>query len=157
MIRSFITFSLLCAIAYRAAGDINKASEHFDDVLGHALFEDFKRPIIDEGPVVADLIHDIENLATFQRNNRLRDNFLAELLAEINARHQSDTEGEQLLSTREKDVVRNLIRGRSNREISEAIGISPNTVKFHLKTVFQKLEVCSRGDVIRICFRDRIM
>lgn len=157
MIRAFITLSLLCAIAHRGAGDIDLASKRFEEVLGYALFEDFKRPIIDEGLIIAELIHDIENLASQQRSNRLRDKFLAELLAEISADYETDNDSEQLLSNRERDVLRGLIHGRSNREVSESLGISQNTVKFHLKNVFQKLGVSSREDAVRVSLRDRVL
>ncbi len=155
--RALITISLLCAIAHRGNGDIDAASDCFCDVLAHALFEDFKRPIIDEGPVVALLIKDIENHAALQRHSRLRDNFLAGLLVEINAQHKDNPTGEELLSKREQAVLRSLIRGCTNNEISEDLGISLNTVKFHLKNIFQKLGVSSRQEAVRLSLRDRLI
>ena len=48
------------------------------------------------------------------------------------------------LSPRERDVVRLLARGASNRDISVALKISENTVKAHLKAVARKLGVHGR-------------
>ena len=51
------------------------------------------------------------------------------------------------LTQRERDIVQMAVEGRSNREISEHLFLSENTVKFHLKSVFQKLDIRSRQDL----------
>ena len=43
-------------------------------------------------------------------------------------------------------MLRELARGRRNRQIAEDLGISPNTVKFHVANVLAKLGVASRGE-----------
>jgi len=48
------------------------------------------------------------------------------------------------LSSREQDVLRLLSRGQTNKEIAEALEISENTVKAHLKSVLRKLGVSNR-------------
>lgn len=47
-------------------------------------------------------------------------------------------------STRELDVLKLMSHGKSNKEIAREIAVSPNTVKFHLKNVFEKLGVNNR-------------
>jgi HD-GYP domain-containing protein (c-di-GMP phosphodiesterase class II) len=42
------------------------------------------------------------------------------------------------LTTREADVIRHVVRGRSNKEIARALGVSAATVKRHLENVYQK-------------------
>jgi DNA-binding NarL/FixJ family response regulator len=49
-----------------------------------------------------------------------------------------------LLSTREMDVLRLIVDGRSNQEIGEALFISPHTVANHVASIFNKLGVDSR-------------
>lgn len=51
------------------------------------------------------------------------------------------------LSPRERDVVGLVLRGESNRSAAKALGISEHTVKEHLKSVFTKLQVLSRGEL----------
>jgi LuxR family maltose regulon positive regulatory protein len=52
------------------------------------------------------------------------------------------------LSDRELDVLRLLAAGRSNPEIAEALFISLNTVKAHVKSVFGKLGVHNRSQAL---------
>lgn len=52
------------------------------------------------------------------------------------------------LTPRETDVIRALARGQTNREIASALGMSEHTVKQHLKSVFGKLGVSSRVELV---------
>ncbi|CAB3961091.1 MULTISPECIES: LuxR C-terminal-related transcriptional regulator [Burkholderia] len=52
------------------------------------------------------------------------------------------------LSQREQEILRLLCSGASNREISEKLFLSENTVKFHLKNVYLKLDVKNRAQAI---------
>lgn len=51
------------------------------------------------------------------------------------------------LSGRERDVVGPVLRGESNRSVAKELGISEHTVKEHLKSVFAKVNVLSRGEL----------
>lgn len=48
------------------------------------------------------------------------------------------------LSRRERECVLWVARGKSSWEIGNILGISVNTVNFHVKNVMRKLDVCSR-------------
>jgi len=48
------------------------------------------------------------------------------------------------LSDREREVLVLIAKGRSNKEIAAALGISENTVKVHATRVFEKLKVADR-------------
>jgi DNA-binding NarL/FixJ family response regulator len=52
------------------------------------------------------------------------------------------------LSTREKDVVRLLAKGLSNKEISEKLFISPHTTITHRKNITRKLNIKSVAGLI---------
>lgn len=52
------------------------------------------------------------------------------------------------LSQREHEILQLVCSGASNREISERLFLSENTVKFHLKNLYAKLDVKSRAQAI---------
>lgn len=54
------------------------------------------------------------------------------------------------LTPREKDVLGDIVRGYSNREIANHFSISAQAVKHHLSNIFEKLGVCNRLE-LAIC------
>ena len=61
------------------------------------------------------------------------------------------------LTTREREVLQLLVRGRSNKEIGAQLYISDETVKSHLKTLFAKLNVRDRTDAAISAVRQGIV
>ena len=53
------------------------------------------------------------------------------------------------LTPRERELFADLIARRTTLEIALARSISSNTVKFHVKNIFQKLGVTSRRQIHR--------
>ena len=54
------------------------------------------------------------------------------------------------LTTQEAQVARLAYEGLSNPEISTRLFISPRTVQYHLRKVFTKLGISSRGQLRRV-------
>lgn len=52
------------------------------------------------------------------------------------------------LSSREQEVVKLLLEGKSNKLIASALGISSSTVEFHLKNIYAKVQVSSRMELV---------
>lgn len=52
------------------------------------------------------------------------------------------------LTPRECEILDLLVSGQSNKELARKLGISPNTVKTHLASLFAKLEVDRRVKAI---------
>ena len=52
------------------------------------------------------------------------------------------------LATREREVLGLVAKGLGNREIGEALGISENSVKMHLKRCYFKLGVNDRAEAV---------
>jgi DNA-binding NarL/FixJ family response regulator len=52
------------------------------------------------------------------------------------------------LTPRQQQVLELLVQGKSNREIAEAMGLSENTVKVHLVTIYRVLGVSSRTEAL---------
>ena len=53
-----------------------------------------------------------------------------------------------LLTARERDVLAMISQGLSNKRIARAIGISPETVKSHVKRIFLKLVLGTRSEAV---------
>ncbi len=54
------------------------------------------------------------------------------------------------ISAREREIIHLLLRGKSNREIEDALFISVSTVKSHANHIFQKLKVKNRAQLITL-------
>jgi DNA-binding NarL/FixJ family response regulator len=52
------------------------------------------------------------------------------------------------LSIREEQIVKLLLRGRTNKEIASGLGISEKTVKHYMTVLMQKLQVRNRLEVV---------
>jgi DNA-binding CsgD family transcriptional regulator len=53
------------------------------------------------------------------------------------------------LTDRETDVLDLLAEGLSNQRIAERLGISPHTVKFHIASIYDKLDARTRTQAVR--------
>jgi ATP/maltotriose-dependent transcriptional regulator MalT len=67
---------------------------------------------------------------------------------------QSRTYG---LTARERDVLRLIAEGRSNREIGEELFISAKTASVHVSNILAKLGVNGRGEAAALAYRQRIL
>jgi DNA-binding NarL/FixJ family response regulator len=74
-------------------------------------------------------------------------------------REQFESEGHRLesLTVRERDVSILVAEGLTNRQIGERLAISTTTVRHHLTSVFGKLEIASRFELIVLCYRHRFV
>ena len=61
------------------------------------------------------------------------------------------------LSAREVDVLRLIVAGKSNSEISTALSIKESTVKFHINNILSKLQVSDRTQAVVAALRRGIV
>jgi len=54
------------------------------------------------------------------------------------------------LTKRELEILSSLAAGRTNKEIAARKGVSTNTVKYHIRNLFEKLGVSNRGQAIAL-------
>ncbi len=58
------------------------------------------------------------------------------------------------LTEREKQLVLMIYKGFNNSQIAEMLHISTYTVKNHIKSIFKKLDLCSRAELMAKIFND---
>ncbi len=67
------------------------------------------------------------------------------------------TEQDTIISRREREVLQLLARGKNCREISEALEISRETSKVHIRNIYTKLNVNKRDEALSKAREDRII
>jgi LuxR family maltose regulon positive regulatory protein len=141
------------ALAWLGAGQTREALEVFGEVVKVAARAGIYQSILDQGPEIGALLQafrdDTRNTAQTKDvvacNDRLLDGWRA--LYQPDSQSQRDAERESL-STREREIVGLISQGLSNKEIARSLGIAPETVKSHVKSIFVKLEVDKRAHAV---------
>ncbi|HLE08863.1 MAG TPA: response regulator transcription factor [Thermodesulfobacteriota bacterium] len=59
------------------------------------------------------------------------------------------------LTEREKEMLRLLLKGKSNKEISALTYVSTETVKSHLQNIYKKLDVRSRLEAVTLFLKEK--
>ncbi len=62
----------------------------------------------------------------------------------------------EILTSKEKEIVATLTEGLSYKLIADKLSISMDTVRFHIKNIYRKLNVNSKAEVIGKAFRGEI-
>jgi DNA-binding NarL/FixJ family response regulator len=72
----------------------------------------------------------------------------------INSFHRSN---QSPLSPRETEILLQLSRGKSYSMIADELFINKETVRTHIKNIYQKLNVNSKADAIQKANKDRLI
>ena len=111
----------------------------------------FIRIFADEGAAVYELLNELA-----QGKDWVKDGYFKKILAATkmqmlqypNYLKQERSVDTRAFSDYEKDVMRLLIHGDKNADIARKLFVSENTVKYHLKNIYQKLDVRNRGQAV---------
>jgi DNA-binding CsgD family transcriptional regulator len=60
----------------------------------------------------------------------------------------------EALSAREIDVLDRVVLGMTNAQIAEQLDVTPHAVKFHLGSIYRKLDVTNRTEAAVAYLRD---
>lgn len=80
----------------------------------------------------------------------------ARLIKGIGAQTDSKSKAFEKLTSRELDLLRLVADGLSNKAIAHELSISENTVKYHMKNIFQKLHAQNRTEAVSIAMQSGI-
>lgn len=61
------------------------------------------------------------------------------------------------LSSRESEILSQLTSGKSYGDIAEHLTITKDTVKFHIKNIYLKLQVGNKAEAIEKASKDRLI
>lgn len=107
------------------------------------------RTLLDAGPDVGAVLHELRNhglppVPAFQVNR-----LLADLQTPGTSREAAVTSASlQDLSARELEILSLLAQALPNKKIARSLGVSPETIKWHLKNVYGKLGVAGRDEAV---------
>lgn len=151
--------SMLLALALTQHGSPACAFQALDETLAYAQTQQITGSFVDEGGPMLDLLQARQDCTSRPLGTA------APLVAElVGLLHHGQgqaaaapapllaaaTQASPLLSKREIEVLGHIAQGLSNKEIARALQVAPETVKWHLKNIFDKLNVGSRVEAAQV-------
>ena len=109
--------------------------------------------VLDCDPGIGRLLSMVTSGTNSEQTNDVR-NFALHLLTliekrKVPARASSGTQrAKQRLTDRENSIIEFIAKGKSNKEIARALGVTPETIKTHVKRIFSKLSAASRAQAV---------
>jgi len=144
---SRVELRVLAAVATHLAGDPAGALEMIEAALVLAQPEGYLRPFLAVGPPLPELLARRIRAGTAHR--ALAGEILAVLQRPAGPQRPRGMPLLEPLSDREAAVLRYLPTQLSKAEIATEMFVSVNTVKTHVKNIYRKLDVASRGEAVR--------
>ena len=136
----------LRAIALHKDGQADKALAELTPALDFGQTHGLARSFLDEGA-------NLQPLLALATGIPALSDYAARLMADLGAKasvppSSRTPESKLLLSAREADILALMGKAMTNKRIAIALEISGETVKWHIKNIFAKLDVMTRADAI---------
>jgi LuxR family maltose regulon positive regulatory protein len=149
---------LIYAMALFSDNNLEKAYEVLDGVLPVIKRFHYYRLVADEGQKMYNM------LRLYKKSRRTNDGFI-DLLISLSKQMgimypnylKKLSENYPSLTDTEKSVLRLMADERTNADIADYMSVSINTVKFHSKNIFMKLNVNNRHQAIKIALESNII
>ncbi len=134
---------VLQAIAYKKKGNAEKAMNILVAALTKGERGGWISPFVEAGEEIRNLLLEIKSENIFI-------DYITRILEKYPTAKKARTSYAKLdqLTNRELDVIALLAKRYSNKEIADALFISPSTVKRHTITIYQKLGVNKRREAV---------
>ncbi|THJ31576.1 hypothetical protein E8K88_14785 [Lampropedia aestuarii] len=143
----------LPALALQRAGQDSAAEDLALQILEQAQASDMVRSVLDLDEASLQLLRQVH--ASRSKNHPILGFYAARLLKLADEEQASLTHSAaaprlpaDALSERELQILSLLANALPNKRIAQALGVSPETIKWHLKNIYTKLSVFSRNEAI---------
>ncbi|MCI2416121.1 response regulator transcription factor [Saccharopolyspora sp. K220] len=122
-----------------------------DDLRGqHALLVSGVYALLDTSATGTDLISSICSVTTMGDS-------MVTFMPQTMINQLGIADHDSVLSPRQQEVLLQVAKGLSNRQISSRLGLTEGTVKRHLANIYAKLQVRSRTEAIRKALTDNLI
>jgi ATP/maltotriose-dependent transcriptional regulator MalT len=142
------------ADALAAIGQVDEAADTLLNALKTGVEVGLYRVFLDGGETIQDLLRLLRNrLSTASDRDKVA-LYLDSLLSHRAPRPRSpaikaaSSERGSRISERERTIIHLVATGLSNKRIARTLGITPETVKTHIKNLFVKLSVTTRSEAV---------
>jgi LuxR family transcriptional regulator, maltose regulon positive regulatory protein len=143
-IERLIDLDISYAILYKMKGSQNKAVARLIEAMKYASEENLLISFIFSIEYILDLLEKVFEIHTIQKT-KIPKKFIENMKLAVEKRGIFNKASvKTALSARELDTLRLSAEDSTNQDIADKLFISLNTVKTHLKNIYQKLEVDSR-------------
>lgn len=137
------------ALALEAMGRAEAADDALQEAVLLAYPEGFIAPFAEQGQALQPLLQRIGEREQAEIEQR-------HIVAALQAiRNGGQLSAPDALSDREAEIMVHLAEGASNKLIGRRLGLSDNTIKFHLKKIYAKFGVSSRKAAAAHFLRNR--
>ena len=166
-LRRVMKLNLLLAISLNMEGQLNSARRALIEALNIGAPDQFLRLFLDEGPQAVRLLKETRaSLPKFpdMPQKDMLSTYLDRLLTEagefmpaVDEPEAADAdEGDfssqlfEQLTDREREILRLVSNGLSNKALADRLSLSTNTVKWHLRNIFEKLQIANRKQAVSV-------
>lgn len=125
-----------------------------DESILRAVFHSGAAGLTAKATTRDQLVADVRRIS--QGRMVIPDTMLRMVMADYLIRDPTCKSRVECLTARELEVLRHLSTGASNREMSEALGISPNTVQNHVVNILHKLHLENRIQATAYAVRNNL-
>ena len=82
---------------------------------------------------------------------------MGRLRPQVASTGSAETANADTLSVRELALLERIVQGDTEAVIADRLGISPHTVRTHIKNIYRKLRVHSRAAAVRLAFEQQLV
>lgn len=130
------------------SGQTEAALIQLGTALDLAKPDGYIRSFIDEGFVMAEMLNAYSKAQ--QDSHSSSGYYVKQLLRAMNGTPEADQSPKRILTGQEFKILLLMMDSLMNKEIAERLNITVDTVKFHVKNIYKKLEVNNRKQALQL-------